>query len=310
MMLLAFAAALPVLFWDAPAGSASLLRDAGIVQVSVPAARLTEWKGVIGIHVEAASPDAAIPLSPPSVDYQANRGGATSAPWVIANGWQFARHPQARFVYDVKGPQSALAAAEAFAWRASAIIRSDAAGLKPLADILAFLRDVPPSDLPPLADIGFLDDGSDTAAEVMNMLTRGNLLFRPISANSPRAKITVKLRSKDYPAETVRDPAAAAQQIRFNLRDERRSLRIYGTQVVLARVSAAGGRLRVELLNYAGERRRVDGLRVRVLGRYTRYQARVAGSTVNQLLDFTSDPDATEFTIRELNTYAFIDLSR
>ncbi len=309
-MLLAFAAALPLLFWDAPADSASLLRDAGIVEVSVPATRLDEWKYVSGLRVEAASPDAAIPLSPPTVDYQANRGGATTAPWVIANGWQFARHPQGRFVYDARGPQSALAAAEAFAWRVSAIIRSDAAGLKPLADMLEFLRAVPPSDLPPLADIGFLDDGSETAAEVMNMLTRGNLLFRPVAANSPRAKITVRLGSKDYPADILRDPAAAAQQIRFNLRDERRSVRIYGTQVVLARVSAADERLRVELLNYAGERRRVDGIRVRVLGRFTRNRARIAGSTENQLLDFTTDADATEFTIRELKTYAFIDLSR
>ena len=46
-------------------------------------------------------------------------------------------------MYDVKGAQAALAAAEAFAYGANALIRSDAAGLKPLGQMLAFLRGVP-----------------------------------------------------------------------------------------------------------------------------------------------------------------------
>jgi hypothetical protein len=64
------------------------------------------------------------------------------------------------------------------------------------------------------------------------------------------------------------------------------------------------------LLNYAGAERKVDGLRVRVLGRYPNHRIAAAGSPGEQLLDYTLEPDATEFTLPELKTFAVIDLSR
>ena len=100
-----------------------------------------------------------------------------------------------------------------------------------------------------------------------------------------------------------------AHLVRSTLGDEHRSLRIYGTQVVLARVTSNGARLRVALLNYDGARRKVDGLRVRVLGRFAHYTAATPGSPI-QLTDYAADDQATEFSLPELKSFAVIDLSR
>jgi hypothetical protein len=49
---------------------------------------------------------------------------------------------------------------------------------------------------------------------------------------------------------------------------------------------------------------------VRVLGRYEKHHLAAAGSPQEELLDYTTERDATEFTLPELKTYAVIDLSR
>jgi hypothetical protein len=172
------------------------------------------------------------------------------------------------------------------------------------------LRTVPAANLTPVADIGFIDDGSAETGEVMNLMVRQNLLFRVVSAPDPLLKLTVRLGSKEYPASDAKNPALVAHQVRANLTDARRSLRIYGSQVVVGRVEGANGRLRVHLLNYAGAERKVNGIRVRVLGRYDKHREAAAASPGLQLLDYTVEPDATEFTLPELKTYAVIDLSR
>lgn len=303
-------AVLPTLFWDASPETAPALREAGITRIAVPAAQVEAWKNVAGIAAEAADIEGATKLPVPSVDYQINRAGATGTPWLNGNGWRFLRQPGGRFYYDVRGVQAPLAAAEAFMWGAAALIRTDAAGLKPLADMLAFLRGVGEAGLPPVADIGFIDDGSSVAGEVMNMMTRGNLLFHVAQSPDRRRKLNVQLGSKEFPREAAADPAAMAQEIRAKLTDDRRSVRVFGSQVVVARLEGSGSRLRVHLLNYAGERQKVDGIRVRLLGRYTQHRLAAAGRPEDRLLDFTAEPGATEFTVRELKTYAVIDLSR
>src|SRR3954465_14649243 len=143
-MLLLLAATLPRLFWDAGPESAPALREAGIERIAVPAAQSGAWNGVAGITIEVGDPQAAVKLVAPSVDYRANQGSASRSPWLNSNGWRFLRQPQAVFVYDVKGAQAALAAAEAFMFGGNALIRSDDAGLKPLAEMLAYLGTVPP----------------------------------------------------------------------------------------------------------------------------------------------------------------------
>lgn len=309
-------AALPGLFWDGGPDTAPALQEAGISHVFVPAAKAGSWKGVSGITVDTADPDKAVKLMAPTVNYRMNQASASREPWLVANGWRFLRQPQGRFYYDVPGPPAALAAAEAFCYGASALVKTDSAGLKPLAQMLAFLGGLGggggagTSDMPPVADFGFIDDGSPAAGEVMNLLVRDNLLFRVVRAPDPTLKLTVRLGSREYPLEDAKNPKVIAQAVRTNLTDEKRSLRIYGSPVVVARLTGAGGRLRVHLLNYAGAARRVDGIRVRVLGSYPKHQVATDGAPGVELLDYTVESDATEFTLPELKTYAVIDLSR
>lgn len=302
-------AALPALFWDGAADTAPALRDAGIKQILVPAARMASWKSV-GFAAEAADLAGAVKLLAPTVNYRMNVASATNAPWIMANGWRFIRRPQGRFYYDVTGKQAALAAAEAFCYGANAMIRTDAAGLKPLAEMLEFLGTIAGETLPPVADIGYIDDGSAVSGEVMNLLVRNNLLFQLVASPDRRLKVNVKLGTKEYSMADAKNPGTVAHAVRFNLTDDKRSVRIYGSQVVVARLTASGGRVRLHLLNYAGASRKVDGIRVRVLGQFAKHQLWLADGGGVELLDYGVEPDATEFTLPELKTYAVVDLSR
>ncbi len=303
-------AALPALFWDGAADTAPALREAGIKQILVPAARLASWKSVDGVAAEAADLQRAVKLLAPTVNYRMNVASATNAPWIVANGWKFIRRPRDRFYYDVTGKQAALAAAEAFCYGANAMIRTDAAGLKPLAEMLEFLRTIAGEPLPPVADIGYIDDGSPASGEVMNLLVRDNLLFQLVASPDRRLKVNVKLGTREYPLEDAKNPGTVAHAVRFHLTDEKRSVRIYGSQVVVVRLTAAEGHARLHLLNYAGEARKVDGIRVRVLGQFPKHQLWLADGTGVELLDYSVESDATEFTLPELKTYAVVDLSR
>jgi hypothetical protein len=49
---------------------------------------------------------------------------------------------------------------------------------------------------------------------------------------------------------------------------------------------------------------------LRVLGQYPKHRLAAAGSPGLELLDYSVEPDATEFTLPQLKTYAVIDLSR
>jgi hypothetical protein len=303
MMLLLAAALLPRLFIDAGPEAAPKLKEAGIQAIAVPAAQAAAWKALPDITVETIDPARAVKLRAPSVDYRANQGSASRSPWINSNGWRFLRTPQATFLYDVKGPQAALAAAEAFMFGGNAVIQSDDAGLKPLAEMLALLRSVPPADLPPISDIAFVDDGTPAAGEVMNLMVKSNLLFRAVSSPDRSAKLNVKLGTKEFPLEDAKNPGKMSQLIRSTLTDDKRSLRVYGTVTVVGRVTGNAERVRIQLLNYAGAERQVNGVRVRVLGKFSKHDQ-------SNLVDFTVEPDATEFTLPELKTFAVIDLTR
>jgi hypothetical protein len=306
-MLLFLAVSLPALFWDGGAATAPALKEAGITHVAVPAAQADSWKAT-GLTVEAADPQKAVKLAAPSVEYRIDQASASRAPWLDCNGWQYMRQPQGHFYYDTKGAQSALAAAEAFSYSSPALIHTDSAGLKPLAQMLKFLEGLSAADATPVADIGFVDDGTAVAGEVMNLMH--NLLFKKVTATDRSLKLNVRIGTKEYTAADAQDPGAMAQIIRGNLTDDKRSLRVYGSTVVLARLTGSGSAVRVHLLNYAGAARKVDGLRVRVLGNYPKHQIAAADGSPAELLDYNVDKEATEFTLRELKTYAVIDLAR
>jgi hypothetical protein len=171
----------------------------------------------------------------------------------------------------------------------------------------AFLAQLPPSDLAEVADLGVVDDGSDDMAEVLNLLTRRNLLYRVVKGPSAEYPVTVQLGTKEYPVEDVSDPSEFALKVRRRLGDERRSLRIFGSEVVIARLTGDATRLRLHLLNYGGSD--IEGLRVRVRGSYPTAQALVAGPGAVPVTDHVVAGGATEFTLPRLVVYGVVDLS-
>jgi hypothetical protein len=104
----------------------------------------------------------------------------------------------------------------------------------------------------------------------------------------------------------VADPSTFALKIRRQLTDEQRTLRVYGSEVVICRLTGDGGRIRLHLLNYGG--REIEGLRIRLRGAYRNGDAQVAGAGRLPLQDYVIAGGATEFSIPRLLTYAVIDL--
>ena len=245
-------------------------------------------------------------LPPPGVEYRNDEASASRSPWLDANGWRIQRAGKGRFYYDVKGDAASLAAAEAYAYGADALIHTDPPGLDALARILPFLKQLKPADLPAMANIGLIDDGSDESGELMNLLARHNLLFRIVSAPDPLLNVNVRIGTKDYPKAEAADANRMAHKVRSQLSDDKRLLRIYGSEVVVGRLTGDRTRARLHLIDYA--KRPVEGLRVRVLGSYPVYQLSVSGAPKAKLLDYSVEGDATEFTLPAMSRYAVIDL--
>jgi hypothetical protein len=255
----------------------------------------------------------AVKLPVPKVEYRTNEASASTSPWIDANGWQILRAPARRYYYDVPAASVALAAAEAFMYAAKADIHTETAGTPIFDRMLKFLREIPErGDLPAmaniLANIGVIDDGSHETGELMNLLSRRNLLYSIVTAPDPRLDLNIRLGSKEYPKSEAANPSKLAQRIRSELTDEKRLLRVYGSEVVIARLVGTGDRVRIHLLNYAN--RPVSGLRVRVLGNYTSWQVAAFDKPDLKLEDFASSDGATEFTVPQMSTYVVIDLSK
>jgi len=231
----------------------------------------------------------------------------TRAPWIVANGWRFMRRPESKYVYDVPAGKAPLAAAEAFAYGADAALKIDRADARSIGEMLKFLEALPALDLPTVADFAVVDDGSEITGEVMNLLARRNLLFDVVQAPAPRFAINVRIGSPEYPREKAADPSAFALEIRRRLTDEARALRVYGSEVVICRLTAGGNVARLHVINYGG--REIEGLRIRVRGIYGGGEAHVAGAGRVALQDRSAASGATEFSLPRLATYAVIDLT-
>jgi hypothetical protein len=245
-------------------------------------------------------------LPAPGTAPRAGLASPTRAPWIVANGWRFMRRPQTKYVYDVPAGKAALAAAEAFAYGADAAIKIDPADTRVLGETLKLLETLPSLDLPPVADLAIVDDGSPITGEVMNLLARRNLLFDVVQAPSPRFRINIRIGTPEYPREEASDPSAFALKIRRQLTDDQRALRIYGSEVVICRLTADAGRARLHLINYGA--RDIEGLRIRLRGAYGNGEAHVAGAGRLALQDQVVAQGATEFSLPRLTTYAVIDL--
>jgi hypothetical protein len=304
-MLALLAVLLPTLYWDRPADTADALRKAGIERLYVPAGQEQAWRkqGFPATAFDRAHAGQAVA---PTVEYHMDVASASRIPWVDANGWRFEREPGRTFFYDASPESAALAAAEAFAYGAEAAVRAGPEDVAPFARMLQFLGQIGQPQLPVMANIGVIDDGSDTMAEVLNLLARHNLLFHVIPSADAKYDLNIRLGTAEYPTEAAADPYEFAMQIRRRLTDEKRLVRIYGSNVVLVRLTGDASVARLHLLNYG--KAVVKGLRVRVLGSYKTGKLAAFGRPGAALEDYGVQDGATEFTIPELGTYAVVDL--
>lgn len=291
---LLLAAAIPSLFLDGAPSPA--LREAGIECFSVPRSVSAVSQGSC---VHAVDESTLTKLPSPGVRYRMNEARASSAPWVDSNGARYSRGVQGTPLVAAGEGKAALAAAEAHAFGVPALISAGPAEWKPFAAMQQFLRSLPPADLPFLANIGFLDDGSPEALENMNLLLRRNLLFRVVKSSDPSLAVNVKPKAGD--------PNAFAYEVRQKLTDPKRLLRIYGSEVVVGLLSGDASRRRVALLNYGN--RTIEGIRVRVLGRWPNVSVYAFGEKANAA-DIVVEAGATEFSLPRVPAYAVVDLSR
>jgi hypothetical protein len=200
-----------------------------------------------------------------------------------------------------------LAAVEAFAHDADLVLQADPGDLEALGAALAFLRGLPEAALPGVADLAVVDDGSFGAGELMNLLARRNLLFRAVPRATPEPPLVVELGSREYPKAEAGNPDALALKVRARLGDERRSLRLFGSEVVLARLTGDAQKRRLHLVNYGG--RLVEGLRVRLLGRWTAGEAHVLQHGRIAVEAPLVQDAASEFSLPVLGPYAVVDLA-
>ena len=301
-------ASAPCVYWTQGIESRPALEAAAIKRLCVPPDQVDPWRGA-GFTVSPITEvelTARERLSTPGVTARAGLASPTRSPWIVANGWRFMRAPAAKYVYTVPAGKGALAAAEAFAYGADAVLKVDPGDLESVGTMMTFLDGLPAADLPPVADLAIVDDGSPITGEVMNLLARRNLLFQVVQAPLPRFRVNIVMGSAAYPVEEAGDPSAFAQKIRGQLTDEQRTLRVYGSEVVICRLTGDGQRMRLHLLNYGG--RDIEGLRIRVRGTYRSGDAYVAGAGRLPLQDQIVADGATEFSLPRIATYAIIDL--
>ena len=308
MSLLVLLAALPAVYWAQPVETAPAVRQAGIERLGVPPQAAAAWRSA-GFTVEPFGEkerSARVKLRAPGVAGRAEVASATNRPWIDANGWRFLRAGGGRYWCDVPARQTALAAAEAFVYGADEVLAIDPAGLEDAGRMLAFLSSVPEADLPAVADVAVQDDGSPVVAEVLNLMARRNLLFKVVKDAAPDVALNVRIGSKEFPRKDAQNPEAFALSVRRALTAERRSLRLYGSEVVLGRLARDASRARLHLLNYGG--RPIEGLRVRLLGGWAPGEALVFGVGRAAVEDYAKGDVATEFSLATLGAYAVVDL--
>ena len=301
--------ALPCLLRTQGAEAAPLLKSAGIERVCVPPERVDEWKAAGFTAVPLSAADLArreLLLVPGMRPRGVDRVSATRSPWVNANGWRFRRDPAKTWAYKLPAGAAPLAAAEAFAQGADAVLEIDEADVPKLGEMMAFLAKVPPRELPDVADIAVVDNASPFLPEVLNLLARRNLLFKLVRQPSPEFRTNVTLGSPEYPEREAADPSAFALKVRRQHTDEQRAFRVFGSEGIIGRLTADATRVRLHLLNYSG--RELEGVRLRIRGRYPNGEALVAGGGRIPLQDHIVEDGATEFTLPRLGTYGIVDL--
>jgi hypothetical protein len=243
----------------------------------------------------------------PGIDANTHVASATRSPWINANAWRFRRDPSASYVYEDSGRKSVLAIAEAYTYGVKAAVRTSEDSPRAAA-MLQFLKSLRHGGPSPVADVSFVDDGSVPAGEVMNLLSRRNILFRRLRPDEPRIGKVIELGSAQFPKALAGNPSEFAYQVRRWLGDENRTIRIYGSENVLAYVTRNDDFTRVHLLNYTANP--AEGIRVRVSGSFRNVDLNVFEVPGAKPEDLLSTSQATEFTVASMNEYAAVDLRR
>ena len=244
-------------------------------------------------------------LDEPKVESRMNEASATRSPWIISNGAKILRDPAGKYFYPESGRSAAIAVAESFVFHADSLVQANADGAADAQKMKTFLAALPIANLPPVVDLVVIDDGSSQTSEVMNLLVRRNLLFRPVQ-KAEKAKLVVRIGSPDFPKAAAANPSDFAVLVRRKLTDEKRSLRVYGSENVIARLESDGRTARLHVLNYG--HRPVEGIRFRVSGKYKNANLNAFGIPGAQVQEMMVDGDSTEFTLLELRQYAVVDL--
>jgi hypothetical protein len=248
----------------------------------------------------------------PGVRYLPNVARATNVPWIDSNGWRFARGMRKVSYANVPAGSASLAAAEAFVFNVDAIINPDPKDVEDLGRMLRFLKANAQAPLPEMVNIGVVDSPSPLLNEVLNLLTRRNLLYKVVPAPDPKLDLNVQLGTPDFPAEAAANPYEFAARVRATLGDDKRLVRLYGTSTVIARLTGDKRRARLFLLAFGGRRQQNAGaqaMRVRVQGRYQLAKfAAYGGNPEAQVSDVRHPGATTEFWVPDFSTCAIIDL--
>jgi hypothetical protein len=266
----------------------------------------------------AASGGAAFQDVPhPALRFRIDNARATRAPWVDSNAWRFIRGISKARYAKLPAGSAPLAAAEAFTFDVDAILDPDPKDIGPLGTMLEFLKAEQRQPLPSLVNIEVVDDGGPAMEEVLNLLTRRNLLYRVVQSPQGRLDLTVKLGTREFPASDAANPYDFAAKVREKLGDDKRLLRLYGTSTTIARLTGDGTRARLYLLEYGAARDRMMGggpdqtVRVRILGRYRPTKLAAHGAEADAKLTGVEHPgNTTEFWVPAFTTLAIIDLER
>lgn len=280
-----------------------------------------------GLAAPAPSDAAAFQEVPaPGVRYLPNVARATNVPWIDSNGWRFARGLRKVSYAHVPAGSAALAAAEAFVFNVDAIINPDPKDLEDLGQMLRFLKANEQAPLPDMVNIGVVEHPSPLLNEVLNLLTRRNLLYKVVPAPDPTLDLNVQLGTPDFPEEAAANPYEFAARVRAKLGDDTRLVRLYGTSTVIARLTGDKSRARLSLLSFSTRRQQnagpqagapsgrflpagVEAIRVRVQGRYRPAKFAAFGASPEaKLTDLRHPGTTTEFWVPGFDTCAILDL--
>ena len=178
--------------------------------------------------------------------------------------------------------------------------------------MLRFLKANEQAPLPDMVNIGVVDSPSPLLNEVLNLLTRRNLLYKVVPAPDRTLDLNVQLGTPDFPAEAAANPYEFAARVRAKLGDDKRLVRLYGTSTVIARLTGDKSRARLYLLSFSSRRQQDAGaqaMRVRLQGRYQPAKfAAYGGNPEAKLSDLRHPGTTTEFWVPDFNTCAIIDL--